>query len=158
MDDIGSALAGAVISKLQNNKYKSEGHFAKMSNSMELKKQIENAASIVIEIEKKYINRILAIDPSEKEINNVLNNYELLEKQKLQENIDNQKIEEKIKKILLIAGYSILSVFILWFLYGIVLDILGVKEANVSVTLILMLIGCYAGYLIKNKRHPILKK
>ena len=156
--DSASAMSGAIIGGLQGNKYAQKDAISKSLKATELKNLINRASLIIIDIEKKYIERILSIEPDNIEIRNALKAEETLEKQKLQENIDNLKLKEKVNNQLLIIGYSILSVFILWILYGMILGALEVKKANGLVTMILMLIGCYAGYLIKNKRHPNLKK
>jgi hypothetical protein len=158
LEDMNSAMVDAAFAGLQQNKYKRNDANDKYQKGKNRKIEIEKASQLVYDIEMKYINNIIAIEPNDYEINNVLKKYELLEKQKQQDHIDNIRIEAKVLNFVYFIGYSILSIFILWLLYGIILKNSGVNKANGFITMILMFLGFYVGYLIRNKRHPNLKK
>ena len=142
--DYGSAIAGAVIGTLQDNKYKRDSQLSKVSSARDLKKQIENAASIVKEIEKKYQDIILAIDPNDADISKVQKN-ELEEKAKIEE----QKKEEvkNFKKIFYSGGGMGIGTF-LGFL---ILDFFHVNEKAGGVAFIFGLICAFLGYKKANK-------
>lgn len=156
--DYGDAIAGTIIGGLQGNKYAQGEAVSKGRKAKELSNLVEKASQVVLVIEKKYIDRILALDPGDREINNVLENYRILEEEKQQEILENERFENKFKSLSLITVYSIAFVFILWFAYGLTLSYLGEKEANVAVSLVLLLVGCFLGYFVKLKRHPVEKK
>lgn len=86
--DFNSAIAGAVISTFQKNKYKQDDNFKKMSKARDLKKLIEQAAAIVGEIEMKYQNMILALVENDQDLRKMI-----------EINVQNKKVKaEEIKR------------------------------------------------------------
>jgi len=142
--DYGSAIAGAVIGTLQDNKYKRDSQLTKMSNARELKKQIENAAAIVKEIEQKYQNIILAIDPNDVEISKV-------KKAEIEEALNKEAQEKKDAKTLKQFWYPIFGFIIGMFLFGIIggtiIELFGVKLTRRMVVAVIMASGALGGYL-----------
>ncbi len=153
MADIGGAIASTIIGGLQGNKYTQSDAIEKSKKAHNLKSLVENASQIVIQIEKKYINYILEIDPNNSEIKSAKLGYEILEQQKNQAILDNIEIEKKWQNFLLKGKYIILVVFSLLFLYLFILKVLEIREANGTILLLIFVLGSYLGNLLKKKRH-----
>jgi len=123
--DFNSAIAGAVISTFQENKYKRDDNFKKMSKARDLKKLIEQAAAIVEEIEMKYQNMILALDENDQDLRKMIEISE-----------QNKKVKAEAAEV---NGKIIISIFALGICfvscYVITLPLLG-DEIGVIVSLI----------------------